>query len=232
MLFCHVEVCVSRSTLGVSPEIGDYLRRFGTRESEVLAGLREETAALPQARMQISPEQGQLMGLLVELVGARRILEVGTFTGYSALVMAAAMPEGGTLLACDVSEEWTAIGRRYWEQAGVADRIDLRIGPALDTLDGLVEAGQAGTWDLAFVDADKSNYVAYWERVVQLVRPGGLVLIDNVLWGGRVVDMDDDSDDTRAIRALNERVSLDERVTPALIPIGDGLTVARVRQPR
>lgn len=220
---------MSRSTLGATPDLLDYLRRYGTRESDVLVRLRNETSELPQARMQISPEQGQLMAVLVELVGARRIIEVGTFTGYSALVMAAAMPDGGKLLACDVSEEWTTIARRYWDEAGVSPRIELRLGPALDTLDGLLASGQAHTWDLAFVDADKGNYVAYWERLVKLVRPGGLILVDNVLWSGRVIDPDDDSEDTRAIRALNERVSQDDRVTPALVPVGDGLTVARVR---
>lgn len=220
---------MSRSTLGATPDLLDYLRRYGTRESDVLVRLRHETSELPQARMQISPEQGQLMAVLVELVGARRIIEVGTFTGYSALVMAAAMPEGGKLLACDVSEAWTTIARRYWDEAGVSPRIELRLGPALETLDGLLASGQAHTWDLAFVDADKGNYVAYWERLVKLVRPGGLILVDNVLWSGRVLDPDDDSEDTRAIRALNERVSQDDRVTPAIVPVGDGLTVARVR---
>lgn len=220
---------MSRSTLGATPDLLDYLRRYGTRESDVLVRLRHETAELPQGRMQISPEQGQLMAVLVELMGARRIIEVGTFTGYSALVMAAAMPADGQLLACDVSEEWTTIARRYWDEAGVSPRIELRLGPALETLDDLLASGQAHTWDLAFVDADKGNYVAYWERLVKLVRPGGLILVDNVLWSGRVLDLDDDSEDTRAIRALNERVAQDERVTPALVPVGDGLTVARVR---
>ncbi len=203
--------------------------RHGVREPEILARLREETAPLQSAGMQICPEQGALMSLLVKLVGAQRILEVGTFTGYSSLAMALAMPSGGRLTCCDVSEEWTAIARRYWDEAGVADRVDLRLAPALETLDALLAEGQAGAFDMSFVDADKENYLAYHDRCVQLVRPGGVLLYDNVLWGGKVADDSDQRESTSSIRALNETVAGDERIDLVMIPIGDGLTLARKR---
>lgn len=191
--------------------------------------LREETASMEQANMQISPEQGQFMALLVELIGARSVLEIGTFTGYSALAMAVALPENGVLVACDVSEEWTAIGRRYWEEAGVGHKIELRLAPALETLDALLAEGRAGTFDFAFIDADKEGYDAYYERALELVRLGGLIALDNTLWDGKVADPAATDVDTEAIRAINAKLALDERVTLSLIPVGDGLTLARKR---
>ena len=191
--------------------------------------LREETASMEQANMQIGPEQGQFMTLLLELIGARSALEVGTFTGYSTLAMAVALPENGTLVACDVSEEWTAIGRRYWEEAGVAHKIELRLAPALETLDALLAEGNAETFDFAFIDADKEGYDAYYERALELVRLGGLIALDNTLWEGKVADPAVTDVDTEAIRAINAKLALDERVTLSLIPVGDGLTLARKR---
>ena len=191
--------------------------------------LREETAALEMAQMQIGPEQGQFMALLVELMGARKTLEVGTFTGYSALAVALALPEVGRLVACDISEEWTAMGRRYWEEAGVAHKIDLRLAPALETLDELLTEGSAGTFDFAFIDADKEGYDAYYERSLELIRTGGLIAFDNTLWEGKVVDPTATDVDTEAIRAINTKLAGDERVTLSLLPVGDGLTLARKR---
>jgi len=181
------------------------------------------------AQMQIGPEQGQFMALLVELMGARNALEIGTFTGYSALAVALALPEGGRLVACDISEEWTAVGRRYWEEAGVAHKIDLRLAPALETLDALLTEGRAGAFDFAFIDADKEGYDAYYERSLELVRTGGLIAFDNTLWGGKVVDPTATDVDTEAIRAINTKLAGDERVTLSLLPVGDGLTLARKR---
>ena len=191
--------------------------------------LREETASLEEANMQIGPEQGQFMTLLVELMGARSALEVGTFTGYSALAVALGLPDDGCLVACDVSEEWTAIGRRYWEEAGVAHKIDLRLAPALETLDGFLAEGRAGTFDFAFIDADKEGYDAYYERAVKLMRTGGLIVLDNTLWEGKVADPAVTDGDTEAIRILNRKLVGDERVTLSLLPVGDGLTLARKR---
>ena len=212
-------------------DLNAYLREVSVREPDVLRRLREETAELEGAGMQISPEQGQLMALLVELLGARKALEVGTFTGYSALRVALALPADGKLVACDVSEEWTAVGRRYWEEAGVDGKIDLRIAPALETLGSLIAGGEAGTFDIAFIDADKENYEVYYERVLELVRPGGMVLIDNVLWDGKVIDAENQETGTKAIRALNAKLHGDARITLSMIPIGDGLTLARKRPP-
>jgi caffeoyl-CoA O-methyltransferase len=179
--------------------------------------------------MQIGPEQGQFMALLVELIGARRTLEVGTFTGYSALAVALALPPEGRVTACDVSEEYTRVARRYWAKAAVEHKIELKLGPALDTLGGLLAAGAAGSFDFAFIDADKNNYDGYYEQALQLLRPGGLIAIDNVLWGGDVVNPEKRDPDTTAIRALNEKLNADERVSISLLPIGDGLTLARKR---
>ncbi|MDX1422128.1 MAG: class I SAM-dependent methyltransferase [Kiloniellales bacterium] len=218
-----------RHTHSLNEAVYDYLLEVSLREPPVLARLREETAGLPRAIMQISPEQGQFMALLAELLGARRVLEVGTFTGYSALVVALALPADGRVITCDVNEETTAIARRYWAEAGVADRIELRLGPAVDTLDALLADGGAGTFDLAFVDADKTNYDAYYERGLALLRPGGLMLVDNVLWGGAVADPLHQDEDTDAIRALNAKIHGDERVSLALLPVSDGLTLARKR---
>jgi len=205
----------------------EYLIEQGTRESETARALRAATVdATEWHMMQISPEQGAFMALLVRLLGARRTIEVGTFTGYSALVVAEALPDDGQIIACDVSEEWTSIGREFWQRAGLAEKIDLRIAPATDTLDGLVADGQAGRFDFAFIDADKSNYDAYYECCLELLRPGGVIGIDNVLWGGAVVDESRQDDDTIAIRALNAKVHADERVDTMMLPLGDGLTLA------
>ncbi len=220
---------MSNRTLEMNDRLFSYFLQNSLRETALQRSLREETALLPMARMQIAPEQGQLMGLLVELTGAKKIVEVGTFTGYSALSMALAMPEDGLLWACDVSEEWTDIGRRYWADAGVAHKITLRLGPATETLQGLLDAGQAGTFDMAFIDADKSNYDAYYELCLRLLRRGGLLLVDNVLWGGSVADPTNQEVDTTAIRALNTKIRDDDRVSISMLPIADGLTLARKR---
>ncbi|TVR99419.1 MAG: SAM-dependent methyltransferase [Rhodospirillales bacterium] len=222
---------MSSRTIALDDALHAYLLDVSLREPEVLRRLRDETLRLPERNMQISPEQGQFMALLVRLMGARQILEVGTFTGYSATVMALAMPAGGRLVACDISESWTAIARRYWAEAGVADRIDLRLGLALETLDGLLAGGAAETFDLCFIDADKPGYRAYYERALVLLRPGGLICVDNVLWGGRVVNPTSDDDDTAAIRAFNRAIRDDPRIDLSLVPIGDGLTLARKRSP-
>ncbi len=220
---------MSNRTIAVDDRLYDYLCEVSLRETELLRRLRAETLAMPEAGMQISPEQGQFMALLVRLIGAERIVEVGTFTGYSALCMVQAMPPTGRLVACDVSAEWTAAARRYWAEAGIADRIDLRLAPALDTLDDLIAGGEAGRFDFGFIDADKENYQGYYERVLALLRPGGLVAVDNVLWGGRVVDPAKRDIDTEAIRAFNAALKGDPRVDISLVPIGDGLTLARKR---
>ncbi|HNS26892.1 MAG TPA: class I SAM-dependent methyltransferase, partial [Steroidobacteraceae bacterium] len=205
-----------------------YLIEHTVREPAILAALRQLTAKMPQANMQIAPEQGQLIQLLVRLIGARRCLEIGTFTGYSALCVALAMPRDGELIACDVSLEWTQIARRFWREAGVDARIDLRIAPALTTLDELLQGG-GSSFDFAFLDADKENYLEYYERVVELLRPGGLLVVDNVLWAGAVADAGVQDAETNAIRALNDRARDDERVDMSLVPIGDGLLLARKR---
>ena len=216
-------------TIELSDRVYDYLLAHSLREAPVLARLRAETASMEGARMQIAPEQGQFMALLVELIGARRTLEVGSYTGYSALAVALALPAGGQVVACDISEAFTSVGRRYWAEAGVADKIDLRLGPAVETLDALLSEGAAGGFDFAFIDADKVNYGHYYERGLALLRPGGLMAVDNVLWSGSVADPAKDDDDTRAIRALNERIHADARVSISLVPIGDGLMLARKR---
>ena len=198
-------------------------------EHPVLAELRAATAGIPHAGMQIGTDQGRLMALLVKLLGARRTLEVGVFTGYSSLCVALALPEDGRMVACDVSEEWTAIARRYWEKAGVARKIDLKLAPALATLDALVAAGESGRYDFAFIDADKENYPGYYERCLALVRPGGLIAVDNTLWSGAVIDPGDRSADTAAIRAFNDKLRADGRIELALATVGDGLTLALKR---
>ncbi|MEB3198402.1 MAG: class I SAM-dependent methyltransferase [Candidatus Sericytochromatia bacterium] len=221
---------MSLRTLNLSDALHAYLTGAVSREPECLARLRAETALLPEARMQISPEQGQFLHLLVKLLGVRRALEVGVFTGYSSLVTALALPPDGRLLACDISDTYTQVARRHWEAAGVAERVELRLGPALDTLDALIAAGQADTFDLAFIDADKANYEAYYERALRLVRPGGLVAIDNTLWSGRVADPSCQDPETCAIRSLNARMQADARIDFCLLPIGDGLSLA-VKRP-
>jgi len=220
---------MSMRTIALTDELYDYLRAVSVREPEQLGRLREETGRLERANMQIAPEQGQFMALLVEALGVRTALEIGTFTGYSALVVALAMPPEGRLIACDVSEEWTAIGRRHWEEAGVAHKIDLRLGPAVGTLDELLSAGAHATFDFVFIDADKTGYDDYYERSLRLLRPGGLIAIDNVLWNSNVHDLSIVDADTVAIRALNEKLHGDERVSISLVPIGEGLTLARKR---
>ena len=206
--------------------LSDYVDANWLRESDLQRRLREETARLPMAGMQISAHQGQQMALLARAVNARVAVEIGTFTGYSALAVAQALPADGKLYCCDVSEEWTSIGRRYWREAGVEDRIELTIAPAIGTLDGLLAKGLAGRVDMAFIDANKNDYDSYYERCLQLVRKGGLILVDNVLWGGSVADPKDDSVDTKAIRALNAKLKADKRVDLALLSVGDGMSCA------
>ncbi len=215
----------TKQTLGLEKQLYDYFQSISLREPEILTKLREETAQHPMAIMQISPEQGQLMALLVRLMGAKKTLEVGVFTGYSSLVVALALPADGKIVACDVSEEYTAIARRYWQAAGVANKIHLHIAPALETLDGLLADGETD-FDFAFIDADKSTYDSYYERALQLVRPGGLIAIDNVLWSGRVADPEVQDNRTNTIRAFNQKLHQDTRVTLSLVPIADGLTLA------
>jgi caffeoyl-CoA O-methyltransferase len=203
--------------------------RETVRESDVLRALREETATRSNAEMQIGPEQGQFMALLARAIGARRYLEIGVFTGYSSLSVAAALPQDGHVTACDVSEEFTSVARRYWQRAGLAQKIDLRIAPALQTLDELLSSGQAGSYDLAFIDADKPNYDGYYERSLRLVRSNGLILIDNVLWSGRVADPSIDDESTVALRALDQKIGKDERVDCSLLALCDGLMIVRKR---
>lgn len=218
---------MSPRSLGMSDEIARYIDAHSKPEHPVLARLRAETAALGEiSRMQIGRAQGQFLALLVQLIGARRVLEIGCFTGYSSTAMGLVLPAGGKVLTCDVSEQYTAFARRAWSDAGIADRVELRLAPALETLEAL-EAGR-DRFDLAFLDADKANYDAYWERCVRLVRPGGAIVIDNVLWSGRVLDPSVDDPDTRAIRALNGKIRDDVRVASAMLGAFDGLTLARV----
>ncbi|QIR40981.1 SAM-dependent methyltransferase [Tolypothrix sp. PCC 7910] len=220
---------MSTRTIGLNEQLYSYLLSVSLREPEILQRLRQETASHPSGNMQISPEQGQFMRLLVQLIGAKKTLEVGVFTGYSSLSVALALPADGKIIACDVSEEYTAIARLYWQEAGVVDKIDLRLAPALVTLDQLLATGQANTFDFAFIDADKVNYDGYYERALQLIRPGGLIAIDNVLWSGTVANPEIQDESTQAIRILNQKLRDDERVTLSLLPIGDGLTLALKR---
>jgi predicted O-methyltransferase YrrM len=220
---------MSNRSIGLDGRLYEYLLSASLREHPVLAALRAETASHPRVNMQIAPEQGQFMALLAKLLGATRCIEVGVFTGYSSLAVALAMPATGRLVACDISEEYTAVARRHWEQAGVAGKIDLRIAPALETLDAMLAAGGAGAWDFAFVDADKGGYAEYYERLLALLRPGGLIAVDNTLWDGDVADPGNQEPDTLAIRAFNEKLHADERIDLSLVPIGDGLTLARKR---
>ena len=214
--------------IGLSEELRAYVARVGVREHPALARLRAANQRERGGSMQVAPEEGALLGLLVRLLNARRVLEVGTFTGYSSTAMALALPPDGRIVCCDVSREWTDVARRTWAEAGVEDRVDLRLGPATDTLDAMLAAGGAGSFDLAFIDANKSGYDDYYERALRLVRRGGLIAIDNVLWSGRVADASVQDDDTRAIRALNEKIATDPRVEPVMTSVGDGLTLALV----
>jgi predicted O-methyltransferase YrrM len=217
---------MSTAQTGVAEELAEYIRSVTLREPEILKRLREETAKLPLGMMQISAEQGQFMGMLIRLLRAKLTLEVGVFTGYSSISVALALPEEGRIIACDVSEEYTSVARRYWREAGVEHKISLRLAPAVETLDGLLAEGKGGTFDFAFIDADKENYDRYYERALKLLRPGGLIAIDNVLWHGKVLDESVQDADTRAIRALNEKLHRDERVLVSLLAMGDGLTLA------
>jgi predicted O-methyltransferase YrrM len=213
----------------IEERIYRYILDNSLRDLPVLEQLRRETAKMPMGGMQVSPDQGQFMGLMVKLTGARRIVEVGTFTGYSSLAMALALPEDGRIVACDVSEEYTQVARRYWKAAGVAHKIELRLGPGAQTLEKMLKAGEGGSYDLAFIDADKVSYDAYYEYCLKLLRQGGLIMIDNVLWGGRPANAEEKGEDTMAIRKLNAKIRADERVDQVLLSIGDGLTLARKR---
>ena len=217
---------MSSSVLPYSIELRNYLWEKGLDENPVLKRLREETENHPFALMQICPEQGALMANLVRLISAKKAIEVGTFTGYSALAVALALPKDGYLLACDISEEFTSIGKPYWEEAGVSENIDLQIAPAIETLKSKIEDGESNTYDFAFIDADKINYLNYYELCLDLIRPGGVIAIDNVLWGGSVIDSARTDDDTKAIREINDFIVSDKRVNISMIPVGDGVTLA------
>jgi len=220
---------MTKQTTGLEKTLADYIQSISLREPDILRQLREETAKLSMARMQISPEQGQLMALLVQLMGAKKTLEIGVFTGYSALAVALALPVDGKLVACDISEEYTAIAKDFWARAGVSEKIDLRVAPALETLEKLIAEGDTGSFDLAFIDADKRNYENYYERVLTLLRPGGLILIDNVLWSGKVTDPTITDKQTQAIRDFNQKLHQDSRISLSLVAIADGLTLALKR---
>jgi predicted O-methyltransferase YrrM len=217
---------MANRTLSLTDDLIEYVRRHQPPEHPVLAGLRERTAELPESQMQIAPEQGAFMALLVQLIGARRILEIGTFTGYSSTAMALALPPDGRILCCDVSREWTDIARQAWADAGVSDRVELRLAPATETLGTLDD----DTFDMAFIDADKPGYDAYYEGCLRVVRRGGLILIDNVLWSGRVADPDEDDETTRIMRDLNAKIAADDRADRALLPLADGISMLRVRR--
>lgn len=218
---------MSNRTISIDDRLYDYLLKVSLREPPILKRLRDETARHPRHGLQISPEQGQFMRMLVRLMGARRCLEIGVFTGYSSLSVALGLPEDGYLLACDVNAEFTAVARRYWKEAGVDRKVELRLAPALETLDTLLRQGEQRRYDFAFIDADKSNYLNYYRRVIELLRVGGVVAVDNVLWSGAVVDSKDKSQDTLAIRKFNETLHADPRIELSMLPIGDGLTLAR-----
>jgi predicted O-methyltransferase YrrM len=222
---------MSNRTLNLDDHLYQYLLGVSLREHPVLTELREATRNHPRAGMQISPEQGQFMAMLIKLIGARNTLEIGVFTGYSSLAVALALPPDGHVIACDVNDEYTAIGRAHWQKAGVADKIDLRLAPAIDTLTALIKEGRSGSFDFAFIDADKASYDGYYEACLQLLRPGGLIAIDNVLWDGAVARQAEDADtDTVALQALNRKLHKDERIDLSMLPLGDGLTLARKRQ--
>lgn len=217
---------MSTRTYQIGEELHRHLMETTVRDMEVMQRLRTRTAEMAEGGMQISPEQGQFMQFLIKAIRAKRCLEIGTFTGYSALVVALALPEDGRLIACDVSDEFTSVGRPFWQEAGVAHKIDLRIGPGLDSLQALLDEGHAASFDFAFIDADKPNYPHYYELCLELVRPGGVIGIDNTLWGGRIADLSHQDESTHMIRTLNERIRNDDRVDMSLVPIGDGLMLA------
>jgi caffeoyl-CoA O-methyltransferase len=220
---------MSRRTEKLTDELYEYLLSVSLREPELLRRLREETGELEDGRMQISPDQGQFMALLIELMEARNVLELGAFTGYSALVMALALPDDGQVLTCDVNRERTAIAQKYWNESGVSHKIDLHLGPAVETLEMLLSSGQAEGFDFAFIDADKASLDSYYELSLRLIRPGGLIAVDNTLWHGKVIDPQATDQDTEAIRAINAKLRVDQRVSLSVIPIGDGLALARKR---
>lgn len=220
---------MSTETLNLTKELYLYLQNHSLREHSILQKLRAKTSKMTGAVMQISPEQGQFMALLVELMGAKKTLDIGTFTGYSALVVALALPEDGKVITCDISSEAPEIAKEFWREAGVANKIDFRLGPALNTLQALLDAGETQTFDFIFIDADKTNYAEYYEMSLLLLRQGGLIAIDNVLWSGKVVDKNSHDKTTEALHELNEKLLHDERITLSLLPIGDGLTLARKR---
>ena len=217
---------MSSEILSYTSNLRQYVWQYGLREHPALKELRTETEKLPSSMMQICPEQGALMGNLIRLIAAKRTIEVGTYTGYSAMAVALALPDDGEVLACDVSEEWTSIGKKAWEKAGIANKINLQLAPASNTLDALLAEGKEGSFDFAFIDADKTNYQIYYELCLKLIRQGGVIVIDNVLWGGAVTDSNRNDADTEAIRELNQFIATDERVSISMIPVGDGLTVA------
>ena len=216
---------MGKRTLSIDDRVYDYLLSVSLKESDLLAQLREETAGIEFSEMQIAPEQGQFMALLVKLMGARRALEIGTFTGYSSVVIASALPEDGELVCCDDSEEWTSMARKYWQQAGLEDRINFKLGDASKTLQAMIDEGREGTFDFVFIDADKQNYPLYYELSLKLLRAGGLIAVDNTLWSGDVADPGNDEPGTRAIRRFNEMLKQDQRVEISLVTIGDGLTL-------
>jgi predicted O-methyltransferase YrrM len=216
-------------TLTLTPQLYHYMIDHSLRESQTLAELRNETYKLSDFRMQISPDQGQFMGFLMELIGAKKTLDIGTFTGYSALAVALALPQDGKVMAFDLSDEWTTIAKKYWQKAGVANKIELKLGPASESLNELIQRGENNTYDFAFIDADKANYDTYYEQALQLVRQGGIIAIDNVLWSGKVADPAENDESTCCIRSLNEKLLKDNRVTISMLAVGDGLTLARKR---
>ena len=220
---------MSDSTINLTSKVYSYLKNNSLREPEILKKLRDETHKTFQERMQISPEQGQFMRLLIEILSAKKTLDIGTFTGYSALAVALSLPEDGKIIACDTNAEWTNMAQQFWKEAEVLHKIDLKLGPALKTLDTLLADGEKNTFDFAFIDADKQNYISYYERSLALLRTGGLIAIDNVLWGGQVADPAIHDSDTVIIRELNAKILMDDRVTVSMLPIGDGLTLARKR---
>jgi len=220
---------MANKTLNLSETLYAYMLDVGLREPEILARLREATEAEEMSVMRSAPEQGQFMAMLLKLMGAKRVLEIGTYTGYGTLWMAKALPDDGEMVTCDVSERWTSVARRFWEDAGVLDKIHLNLRPALETLDAMLGAGKQDSFDFAFIDADKVNYDAYYEACLKLVRPGGLICVDNVLWGGSVVDPAKQDESTEAIRAFNRKLKTDDRIELSMLPVADGLTLAMKR---